>query len=305
MRSAVVWIVFLVVVSTINSGQTRLCAAETDSITLRRRGDAWVADTANFSCRMPGTSAAAGELAAHCERLRTHLLGLWDTSSSSAVWLPRCEVVVHPTQAVYNQALNRPNDASVGSTRLNFDQGRVTVRRIDLRADAKDWIDGALPHELTHVIIAEQFQGRALPRWADEGIAMLSESRAKHRLRLHDLRTALRERPTYRMQELTSLRTMPPTHLRDAFYGQSLALTSWLIERSSAAEFLAFVQQSEQVGMEQALRTHFKLDGHRGLQAEWDRWVQQPDQVSIIDLRFPAMLLAVDTQSFPVKPPVE
>ncbi len=261
------------------------------------RAGAWtVGETANFTCRMQGTEKPVRELAIGCERLRNHLITLWSSDASQPTWGPRCEIVVHPTQAAYNLCLGRPNDASVGSTRLKFDEGRVTVRRIDLRADAADWIDGALPHELTHVIIAEQFQGRSLPRWADEGIAMLSESRAKHRLRLHDLRTTLRERPTYRMHDLMSLRTMPPAHLRDAFYGQSLALTSQLIERSSPAKFLAFLKHSEQAGLDKALQHHFQMNGPHDLQAEWDRWVQQPEKVGIIDLRFPTMLLASDAE---------
>ena len=71
---------------------------------------------------------------------------------------------------------------------MNFDQGRTVLRRIDVRADASDWSNAALPHELTHVVLGERFGGHALPRWADEGIAMLSESREKHRERVANLR---------------------------------------------------------------------------------------------------------------------
>lgn len=259
------------------------------------RSEQWVvAETTNFCCRIQSSETDARDLASNCERLREHLISLWCPQAANGTWVPRCEIVVHPSRLAYSQTLGRLNDASVGSTRLNFDQGRVTVRRIDLRADAAEWNDGALPHELTHVVIAEQFYGRALPRWADEGIAMLSESRAKHQLRMRDLRQTLQSRATYRVREILSVGSLPPAALRDAFYGQSLALTSRLVERTSPREFLAFLQHAEQLGFDQALRTDFQLEGIAGLQADWDRWVALPAQMNVVDLRFPPILLASD-----------
>ena len=36
-----------------------------------------------------------------------------------------------------------------------------------------------LPHEATHVVLAGQFGDQPVPRWADEGMAVLTEPRDK------------------------------------------------------------------------------------------------------------------------------
>ena len=49
----------------------------------------------------------------------------------------------------------------------------------------------ALPHELTHLILADRFSPRQVPRWSDEGMAVLADPAEKQRLHLRDLRQAL------------------------------------------------------------------------------------------------------------------
>ena len=74
------------------------------------------------------------------------------TGAKDEPWSLKCDVHVHPHREAYNRALNRANDTSVGSTMMNFDEGRAVLRRIDVRTDASDWSNAALPHELTHVV---------------------------------------------------------------------------------------------------------------------------------------------------------
>ena len=168
---------------------------------------------------------------------------------------------------------------------MNFDQGRPVLRRIDLRTDASDWSNAALPHELTHVVLADRFGGHNLPRWADEGIAMLSESPEKHRERLANLQETLLKRSNYRMFDLVRTSRLPAAHLRDAFYGQSVGLVSLLVCKSAPARFADFVADSERIGIDQALREHYRVDGLTGLQREWDEWVGRPDAMEFVSLQ--------------------
>jgi hypothetical protein len=215
------------------------------------------------------------------EALRTRLSTTWGLDPHRSAWMPKCDVVVHPSQAAYGAAIGRAGDASVGSTRIQFDGERVVARRIDLRCDSADWTNAALPHELAHVVLAERFRGRALPPWADEGMAMLCESPAKHEVRLADLQHALQDLSTYSIRELLSLRTPPPPHLRDAFYGQSLALTSWLVERSTPQKFAKFLESCQERDVDQALRTELAIRGIEDLERQWRDWTRVPAKMAV------------------------
>lgn len=263
-----------------------LASAEENSRISLRTVEGWtVVETPNFRCRCQLPEADARRLGASCEVWRGRLRKMWITNPVDSTWLPKCDVCVYPDKSAYNTALNRPGDTSVGSTMMNFDQSRTVLRRIDVRADASDWSNAALPHELTHVVLGERFGGHALPRWADEGIAMLSESQEKHRERLVNLREKLARRQTIRLEELVLANRLPAPHLRDAFYGQSAALTSLLVRQSTPARFADFIEQARQQGIELALREQYKIDGLQALQRKWDQWTQTPDSIEFVILQ--------------------
>lgn len=260
-------------------------AEEQSTFSLRSVGGWTVIETSNFRCRCQLPEADARRLAECCEAWRGRLRKMWITDPDVSNWVPKCEVCVYPDKAAYNAALKRPGDSSVGSTMMNFDQGRTVLRRIDVRADASDWSNAALPHELTHVVLGERFGGHALPRWADEGIAMLSESQEKHRERLVNLRENLSRNQTIRLDQLVAVNRLPAPHLRDAFYGQSVALTSLLVGLSTPARFADFIEQSQRQGIDRALTEQYKIDGVTGLQRQWDRLMRSPDSIIFVSLQ--------------------
>jgi hypothetical protein len=267
------------------AGERKATAADPSKIavTVRQQSGWTVAETSSFCCCVQ-QEAMARDLATACEQWKQRLAQTWGPTMDIQVWSPRCEIVVHPSLAEYRAALGRPGDASVGSTRLQFDGERVVLRRIDLRCDATDWCVAALPHELTHVVLAECFPKRPLAPWADEGLAMLSETSLKQQQRMTDLRHALQHRSTYRIADLLAVRQLPPTHLRDAYYGQSLALTSWLVERASPRVFARFLQACDETSLDEALRQEFGLDGVAELEREWQRWARAPQGLDLVEL---------------------
>lgn len=254
-------------------------AAETASpILAERQQQGWrVVESTNFRCWCQLAPAEARGLAESCEIWRTALCEAWlNDASTRPSWTPRCEIVVHNSQAAYGQALGRPQDASVGSTSMNFDGDRVTYRRIDLRADASDWSNAALPHELTHVVLGDRFAGRPLPKWADEGMAMLAESAAKREFRRSHLVAMLSRHPGYRIADLVRVDQLPPPEWRDAFYGQSAALVTLLAHRKSPRTFADCVEDSLTIGLDQALEKHYGLAHMTALEAEWQQAARQP-----------------------------
>jgi|GEM_PF-1955521 len=156
------------------SGQVEAAQA-----TVRRQGDWWIAESRNFSVWMQSTSSDCCAVIGRCEMLRNELLARWRAADgiSGEDWMIPCVVVVHPQQEQFARAVPVSSRQATGCTTVTVDERRVIFRRIDLRADARDWSGNALPHELTHVILADQFSGQEIPGWLNEGIAMLSESK--------------------------------------------------------------------------------------------------------------------------------
>lgn len=251
-------------------------AGEPAGILRETQSQGWtIVETENFRCQSTLAGTAARELAASCEAWRTALGQHWLDEQPKASWRPQCEVIVHPTQAAYNQTLGRPGDRSVGCTSLKCEGDRVVYRRIDVRSDAADWSNSALPHELTHVVLADRFGNRPLPRWIDEGLAMLAEADEKHQLRWTDLRAAWRSRPTYKAQDLMRVSALPAAALRDAFYGQSVTLVSYLIQKRGPAAFLQFVERLPNESPEAALAAVYGIARIADLDRDWRGWVER------------------------------
>lgn len=114
---------------------------------------------------------------------------------------------------------------------------------------------------------------------------MLSESPEKHRERLASLQKILAGRSEFRMLELAKTERLPSSHLRDAFYGQSIALVSLLMQKSTPAKFVDFLATSDSAGIDQALREHYRIEGFVGLQQEWDQWVKTPENIAFVSLQ--------------------
>jgi hypothetical protein len=184
-------------------------------------------------------------------------------------WAPRCDIVVHSGLAGYVRELGPESRNSSGCATIDINHGKVVKRRVDLRADAEDWLTTALPHELTHVVLAERFSDRQIPRWADEGIAILAEPATKQSVRRTAMQKALAHTPRFAAADLMSLREYPAGERRDAFYGQSASLVTYLIERESPAKFLEFLQAGQRLGLERALADVYQIKSLAELDARW------------------------------------
>jgi hypothetical protein len=93
--------------------------------------------------------------------------------------------VLHPTSDSYAREIKTTQTA--GSTLIEFRGDKVALRRVDLRADQTSFLTNALPHELTHVVLADRFAACPIPHWADEGMAILAESDLQRELHLASL----------------------------------------------------------------------------------------------------------------------
>lgn len=211
-------------------------------------------------------------MAESCERWKDRCQTTWLGENSTA-WSKRCEVVVHSNVGAYSKTLGPGSERTSGCSTIRIEQGQVVERRIDLRSDATDWSSESLPHELTHVVLADRFARNRIPAWADEGIAMLAESPNKLEKRLNELRGIVAAGQTVTLRDLVQFAEGPTPKARAAFYGQSVTLTGLLLERGTPTQFLQFVETGSQAGYDKALRDVYGIESWQTLEGEWRTFV--------------------------------
>ena len=242
--------------------------------TLSKSGPWLVVESANFMVCAIADEATVRKLADDCEALRTTLQRQWLASGDAAAWQPKCFVVLHPTSASYLRDVGEAQ--TVGSSLIEFERNQLVTRRVDLRADHPDGFDDALAHEMTHIVVAERFCERQIPRWADEGMAVMADSATKQSLHARDFYLAHRQRETFRVLELLGMNNYPAASRQAVFYGQSASLVRFLVERGGHAAFLQFLEQASSSGYDAALQETYAIGGLPELERQWLGHVNDP-----------------------------
>jgi hypothetical protein len=142
---------------------------------------------------------------------------------------------------------------------------------VDLRRDGHDLIAAVLPHEITHVVLADRFTAKPMPRWADEGVAVLTEPAEKKQAHLRNLGDISRFGRLFTARQLMTMTDYPPGNQWPMFYAESVSLVEFLASRDGPAKFIEFMEASQKSGYESALKTIYGLDGFNGLDREWSR----------------------------------
>lgn len=230
-------------------------------------GNQWQAASDNFIVRNYHAGHDARQVAQHCEQWRSRLQQFWCDREAEA-WTPKCTVIVHGSGQSYLATVGAGGAQTFGSSLIQFDGRRcVCQRQIDFRGDSPSGI-ASLPHEMTHVVLADLLGGRQPPRWADEGMAMLADSREKQMLHDRDLNQGLANRTAFRVAELVASDYPHPSRTA-AFYGQSASLTAFLALRDDPARFVAFLQRSLDHGYDAALREVYGIANLGELERLW------------------------------------
>jgi hypothetical protein len=232
------------------------------------RGCQWEATSANFKVRNSHPSHDARQVAQYCERWRAKLQNYW-IAAEQEPWNTKCEVVVHSGSGSYLTAVGAGARQTYGSSLIQFNAEKQVARRlIDFRGDSPHGL-AAVPHEMTHVVLADLLVGRQPPRWADEGMAILADSREKQMLHERDLTRAVAGRSSFRVAELMTLDSYPHYSRVATFYGQSASLTACLAKRDDPAKFVEFLRRSLDEGYDKALRDVYHLDNVAQLEQLW------------------------------------
>lgn len=246
---------------------------------LGQNRDGWhVAQTKHFRIFHKQEKKFAEKVAQIAEATRLKMNRKWFGNDGDA-WDPVCELILHEDGQSYTQmtgvSINSP-----GHSRIEADPGgRVITRRMDLRHDVKGMIEAILPHETTHVVLAGQFGNHHTPRWADEGIAVLSEPDKKIDLHRKNLAKCARDPGLFPLKELMELKDYPQPRRIGTFYAQSVCLTEFMVKEKSPVVFTKFVCDGLAKGYEVSLQHHYGYD-FAGLEERWQKFLVKEELVS-------------------------
>jgi hypothetical protein len=235
---------------------------------------AWMQiESDNFRVLFQANEPQARRLLHQCEARRDALTEKW-LAKAPAKWSVRCDVVMHETAASYKSSSGVDPAFSAGFSDVVVDAGRVATRRIEVDGTDEKRMRGVVDHELTHVVIADAFGQRRLPRWADEGIAVLSEPTVKKQLRRNDLLPAVHQGEHIPFDELFQASDYPTKGLQ-LFYGQSASIVEYLVHLGGEARLVDFLKHSQTEGYLAALNRHYQVDSFEELENRWRRHESQ------------------------------
>ena len=222
-------------------------------------------DTANFRI-LHTDDALADKVARVAETTRDEQTKRWAAPVSSA-WTPRCDIYLYPSASFFHQITGQPEE-SPGFSTMGINSGRIVARRINLRADNPKLLAAILPHEVTHVLLADLFPSEQIPRWADEGMAVLSEPMTEQHLRAAELEEPLQSGRLFRLQDLMIM-DYPDGRHWGLYYAQSVSLTHFLVSQGTPAQFVRFVRDSQRNGVETELKRTYHIQGFDDLDKRW------------------------------------
>jgi len=185
--------------------------------------------------------------------------------------LRAANVYLYPSNRVMVQMTG--GDAKAGSAAARPSRllrGRMLQRKMNLTADDLQLLSNTLPHEVSHILVAELLAQRSVPLWANEGLAMLNETKGSRWHYRALVMTHLRRGRLFPLKTLMTMETYPDHPFKRLYYGQSLSLVRFLLAQGGRSQLLVLLQAGV---TESSLREYFGF-GFLGLQQKWLRWLE-------------------------------
>ncbi len=244
-----------------------------------RNPEGWLcAETDNFRIFHNQPQELAERAANIAERTRVEMSLKW-FGGVDGQWSPKCDLYLHADADQYSRSTGQFN--SPGHSSIKLESLRVTQRRIDLHCDDPNMFSAVLPHETTHVVLAGEFSGQFVPRWADEGMAVLTEPKEKVSRHLTNLVRCRQEGKLFHLENLVEMENYPndPSAI-GAFYAQSVSLVEYLAVLRGPQEFTLFLREGMRYGYAKALQRHYNFATFADLEHAWERHALQGASVA-------------------------
>ena len=162
--------------------------------------------------------------------------------------------------------------ANTNSTTFVFNDGEVFGWHSTCQGPQERIIDSVLPHEINHMVLASHFR-RAVPRWADEGMATSVEHPSEWVNWYSWLDTALRTGRGLAFNRMFAMTEVDNTNFMP-IYAQGLTLTEFLIQQGGRHKFVKYIGDGLDGNQwATATKTHYGYQDLGELQNAWVAWV--------------------------------
>jgi len=226
-------------------------------------------ETPNFRVHHVQKRDLAEQLARAAEAARAAAFERW-SGPPRGDWKPGCNVYLYGTAADYAKATNQ-SATSPGHATYKAEGGAVTARRLDLRADEPNLLAGVVPHETTHLVLGDLFADVPLPRWADEGMAVLSEPRGRIDRYVQTLHACRQRGQLVPLEKLLVKADYPDAASVTVFFVESVSVVDYLVGVNGPRTFVEFMRDAQRGSVETALKKHYQCATIAELQARWLR----------------------------------
>lgn len=142
------------------------------------------------------------------------------------LWDHRARIVIYPSVAEFRSASKAPSWAI----------GRASVSRHEIagsRDDSEHFLSNVLPHEMSHLILAEFIGADRLPHWLSEGVAQWEQAGNKANISVH---FRLNYIPLEKLFVL-DIRKEQNTAYAMLFYAECASLVGYLINQYGSESF--------------------------------------------------------------------
>ncbi len=149
-------------------------------------------------------------------------------------WDERVKIFLFSTQSSFLQSTGQP----VWSTGYADRDSRVfKSKTIVTYRQEQGFLDGLLPHEISHLILHDFVQG-PIPIWFDEGVAQLQEKDKKNQARsIMKMLTQKKLYVPFEQFTVLDIRRVAEPRVAETFYCQSLSIVDFLRTKYGAEAF--------------------------------------------------------------------
>ncbi len=191
-------------------------------------------------------------------------------------WEERAKILMFHDQKSFVEATGQPLWTTGYADRdLYVLRSRVIVTF----KQEKEFLDGLLPHEISHLILHDFIPRERIPMWFDEGVAQLPEP-AKKDVADHIARTLVKKGAYIPFEILASLdiRRERDTGMVQAFYAQSLSVVQFLLEKYGSDSFARLCRYlKDGKSFEAALSAAYPntMSSMKDLEQKWLKYMKQ------------------------------
>jgi len=223
-----------------------------------------VAESKNFRVIHGQSKQLVEKIIREAERIRPAIHRQW-FGDVSVEWDGKVLIYLHDSHKLYADKTKQWN--ALGHARTLMLGNEISLRSVHLPWGVPNFFEDLMPHELTHAVMAVRLKGRT-PRWANEGMAMMSETEESQERMLSRLDEYRKNDDLFALSVLMTTEEPEQTNTLE-YYSQSLSLVRFLVAQRDKKTFTSFIRDSLVIGYERALRAHYGIQNYADLDRRW------------------------------------